>query len=245
MTRPTRALLATALFGVTAAALPAAASAAMTMPLAEDYLISDTGFISNANGGSGFRVGANSTELRNVVFAFQLPNLGAITDPFASASLTSELFGLDTTPSLTYDADVYGLTSTTAALAVDPAPAGLVAYEGVLDPSANFERIIASYYTPTSSLIDPITASGTLASYLNDRYDGGAGAGEFVYLRLSPNAAATLSTGYFVLGQEDATWDDVLPVVATFITYTAIPEPASALLVAASGLALLARRRAA
>ena len=61
-----------------------------------------------------------------------------------------------TTPSLAYDADVSGLTSTTDSLAVDSAPEVVVAYEGALDPSPNFERVIATYYTPTISLVDPI-----------------------------------------------------------------------------------------
>jgi autotransporter-associated beta strand protein len=117
------------------------------------------------------------------VIPFQLPNLGAVTNPFFSASFSCNIASYLNTP--VGNADLYGLNRRAAATvltndfwggtnAVDPTDATFLQGNILLEP-------------PSAGIV---TSSGTaLVNYLNAQYAGGAGAGQFVFLRLSTDAA--------------------------------------------------------
>jgi hypothetical protein len=130
----------------------------------------------NANVGEWYGPG-----LTTIVLPFELPDMGPVTDPFLSADLSVNMYekGWDTVT----DADLYGVR-------VDASP--LIStndwYNGSTnDPNATL--IQAGFMTMASATTNPIStdAAGDIAlrDYLNAAYDGGAGAGKFVFLRLS------------------------------------------------------------
>ncbi len=135
----------------------------------------------NANVGEWFGPG-----LTTIVLPFQLPNLGTVANPFTSANLGVMVHEIGSGPTTT-DIDLY-------AVRTDPDPAILVSdwYNGsAFDQSATL--IQESFLTPSSPAgfvgtpnnnTDAI-GDANLLSYLNGAYSGGAGAGEYVFLRLS------------------------------------------------------------
>ncbi len=127
------------------------------------------------------------------VLVFQLPNFGAVSNPFSSASLrvlvaskTStppnvDLYGLGRRASATVLAtDYYGQTTT-----VDPSDATLLQNDFLTSSSAN-----GPIYT---------NSSGTsLRNYLNTQYANGAGAGQYVFIRLSPDSAPSVAASFSI-----------------------------------------------
>lgn len=117
------------------------------------------------------------------VIPFQLPDFGAVANPFLSASFSCNISSYVNTP--TGNADLYGLGRRAGPTvltndywagtnAVDPTDATLLQNNLLLTPPATGLAI----------------SSGTaLAYYLNAQYAGGAGAGQFVFLRLSTDTA--------------------------------------------------------
>ncbi|MEN1678801.1 MAG: hypothetical protein AAGJ46_04370 [Planctomycetota bacterium] len=179
--------------------------------------------------------------LTSVVIPFQLPNRGAVVDPFLSADLGIMVYniGNDTVT----DIDLYGVR-------VDPDPAISVDdfYVGAaFDPSATL--IQESFLTPSSSAgfvgmpnnNTDATGDANLRDFLNTSYDGGAGAGQYVFLRLSYGADA-FATGFdaYQMTVREAGLQGEWPV----ITFTVVPEPTGGVLLAACGcLAAAVRRR--
>jgi len=113
------------------------------------------------------------------VLPFQIPNLGIVTNPFAASSLQVFL----TTNSLLTDVDLYFLGSDTNADIV----ASVDYYSGTND--TNSIMIEAGFITP-ATVVDTYLQTGAggdsnLLAAMNDVYDGGAGAGDYVFLRLS------------------------------------------------------------
>lgn len=126
--------------------------------------------------------GGNSPRIdRSVVFVFQLPDLGATSEPFAAVSFTfnysaktgtlqaNDLYGLGRRSSPTVVAgDYHGQTT-----ALDPTDATLL-QRNILNDGTAF------------GLISPSSAGqGALRDYLNAQYASGAGIGEYVFLRLN------------------------------------------------------------
>lgn len=124
------------------------------------------------------------TGLTTAVFPFQLPDLGPINNPFATADFGVNLF--EKGDATVTDVDLYGVR-------VDASP--LISsndwYNGS-SPDPNATLLQAGFLTPSSSTstntpnnFTDASGSSNLVSYLNAVYDGGAGAGKYVFLRLS------------------------------------------------------------
>ena len=122
------------------------------------------------------------------VIPFQLPDFGAVGNPFLSASFSCNIASYVNTPS--GNADLYGIGRRSAATvltndywagtsAVDPTEATFLQGNILLAP-------------PATGIVTTSGAGNTaLVNYLNAQYAGGAGAGQFVFLRLSTDTAQT------------------------------------------------------
>ena len=118
------------------------------------------------------------------VLPFQIPSYGAVTNPFTSAELQVFLQRNE----LINNVDLYYLgTSSNAALV-----ATRDYFSGTLDPSATL--LEPGFITPSSAtngvLISGTSASSNLLSILNAAYDAGAGAGDYLFLRMSYSSDA-------------------------------------------------------
>jgi autotransporter-associated beta strand protein len=131
---------------------------------------------------------------RSSVLVFKLPNFGAVANPFTSSSLrfnlssktgtppNIDLYGLGRRVSSTVLAsDYYGATST-----ADPTDATLIQSNILISTTAN-----GPVYTSS-------TGATALKNYLNTQYASGAGAGQFVFIRLSSDAASTTAKSYTI-----------------------------------------------
>ena len=126
--------------------------------------------------------------LTTAVIPFQLPDFGAVADPFTTATFGVNLYNKgDATVT---DLDLY-------AVRVSPSPqiAATDWYNGSA-PDPNATLIQASFLTPASTTASAGPESGpnnltddagsaALLAYLNAAYDSGNGAGQFVFLRVS------------------------------------------------------------
>ncbi len=179
---------------------------------------------------------ADPFQFTNAVFSFELPDLGAVSDPFASATF-SVGFSSYAFQQGTVEIDLYGI-----AAAASAAPASSMGYFGANDTSLDATKLVSSFlqanagYTANTA-ID--TSSSTVVDYLNAQYDGGAGIGQFVYFRLNPTITfASAPRGYNLLG---STASDALK---PSLTFTQVPEPSTtALLTGLFALAGLAYKR--
>ena len=126
--------------------------------------------------------------LTTAVIPFRLPNFGAVADPFTSASFGVNLYQVGN--STVTDLDLYAVR-----VSDSPQIATTDWYNGSA-PDPNATLIQASFLTPTSTTtsvgpesgpnnLTDAAGSAALLAYLNSAYNGGAGAGRFVFLRLS------------------------------------------------------------
>ncbi len=138
---------------------------------------------------------------RSSVLVFQLPNLGAIPNPFTSASLRFNLSAKTGTPpnidiyglgrrvsSAVLASDYYGATST-----ADPSDATLIQNNILISTTAN-----GPIYTSSA-------AATALKNYLNTQYASGTGAGQYVFIRLSSDTASTTAKSYTITAANAAT----------------------------------------
>ena len=178
--------------------------------------------------------------LTAAVLPFQLPDFGAVANPFTSADFGVMLFQTGGGTTVT-DIDLYAVRTDAS-----PLIATTDYYNGsAIDSSATL--IQESFLTPASPVgfvgapNNNTDAGGdaALLSYLNDAYDGGNGAGQYVFLRLSyaGDDFATAYDGYSITLRE-AGQEGEWPV----INYNAVPEPAAASLCALGSLIWLGRR---
>lgn len=169
------------------------------------------------------------------VLVFQLPTLPA-GEQFASASASINIH--DDIINSSMGIDLYGLPARAApdVLATDY-------YQGSgYDPNATL--IQSNFLTASTVLgIQPFSdaSQAALLSYLNAQYADGAGAGQYVFLRFSPNADTISGWTSWTVLSEDAGGADEKPS----LSYTAgpVPEPATLSLLVLGGLAVLRRRR--
>ena len=126
--------------------------------------------------------------LTTAVIPFQLPDFGAVADPFTSATFGVNLYNKGN--ATVTDLDLY-------AVRVSPVPqiATTDWYNGSA-PDPNATLIQASFLTPASTTtaagpesgpnnLTDDAGSAALLAYLNSVYDNGNGAGQFVFLRVS------------------------------------------------------------
>ncbi len=179
--------------------------------------------------------------ITTAVIPFQLPDFGPVNNPFASASLGLRVF--EKGNATVTDLDLYGVR-------VDSNPAILDSdhYQGSTpDPSATL--IQASFLTPSSTTdgsnpgpnnFSSVAGEAALASYLNTAYAGGANAGNYAFLRLSYSKdgfAAGWDAYKFTSANAGAPGD------APVISFAAIPEPSSIVMLVAGALFAASTRR--
>ena len=133
-----------------------------------------------------------------MVIPFQLPDFGLVSEPFENAEFSVRLNNKEHSP--VFNVDLYGLPSRTSS-AVLPASAGSDPGDffmgGLLGAPANDNtpgvvKIQDNLVVPNTPIGDFVTTISVgniaLRNYLNDAYDNGAGAGRWVFLRLSGDA---------------------------------------------------------
>jgi hypothetical protein len=141
------------------------------------------------------RIGVGSEPFgngRNAVINFQLPDLGAVANPFTSASLTVNLESLTDIDGFAFNVDLYAFPPRPGF--DQPVLGTLVYYEsGAVDPNTDMTLLQTDFITGGSSAALGLystnsAGSANLLAYLNAQYNGGAGVGEFVFFRLNPDA---------------------------------------------------------
>ena len=131
------------------------------------------------------------------IIPFQLPDLGATADPFTFATLRTYLLGVfDDSGGEIDNVDLYALNE------LRPTPD--VYHE---DYFAAATMIQNDFYTPDlltwANHTTSTSGEDALLAFLNAAYDGGAGAGQFVFLRLSYDGLFDFQEAY-TLGAANA-----------------------------------------
>ena len=131
----------------------------------------------------------------SAVIPFQMPDFGAVVDPFLSANLGVHLFEIGTAQATNVDLYAIRTASTPDLLATDyyssatPDPSATMIQAAFMDPSSTAS-------TPSSpNIFTDAGGDAALLSYMNTNYAGGAGAGDYFFLRLS-YASDTMPAGY-------------------------------------------------
>ncbi len=144
--------------------------------------------------------GQFNNNARSPVFVFQLPDLGAVASPFASASLAFHLRGMETVPG---NVDLYGLDARSSPTVLTSDFWG----ETPTPDSTDAEFLQDNLLVP-SSATGVIHTSTDIASYLNTQYAGGSNIGKYVFLRLSTDADFGNSQRYFITTANGAATHD-------------------------------------
>jgi hypothetical protein len=157
-----------------------------TMPgLTQDTDVRSDGFLVASSASGLLPGGSGSPALdRSSVFVFQLPNLGAVADPFEVADFRFHLSLVESGPP---NLDLYGIPrrSSAVVLASD--------YYGetpVADPTqaVRLQTGILTASSPAGLKSTGISGRAALRDFLNAQYAGGAGAGQHVFLRFSTSS---------------------------------------------------------
>ncbi|MGL4398950.1 MAG: autotransporter-associated beta strand repeat-containing protein [Luteolibacter sp.] len=178
---------------------PFAGHAAQLQGQTSDTEIREDGSISAVTGTILQPGGSGTPALdRSAVYVFQLPDLGAVANPFTTAKFqfnvssktgtapTVDLYGLGRrASSAVLASDYYGETTT-----ADPTDATLL------------QNNILTSATPNGLAATNSAGNTALNTYLNAQYASGAGAGQYVFLRLSTETATT-GPNRFNLGSAD------------------------------------------
>jgi len=121
---------------------------------------------------------------RCAVYVFQLPNYGAVANPFTTASFS---FNIVSTQSV-HDCDLYGLSNRAASTVLTNDYFGCT----TPDPKATLlQSVILTSATPAGTVTTSLAGGTALVSYLNAQYNNGAGAGRWVFLRISTDTPRT------------------------------------------------------
>ncbi|NJL70294.1 MAG: PEP-CTERM sorting domain-containing protein [Candidatus Competibacteraceae bacterium] len=181
--------------------------------------------------------GGSPTAFNSAVLVFQLPTLG-VGETFASAQLNFSAFK-NSTPA--FDADLYGLDRRASATVL-----GTDFFAGANDTRTFATLLQSSILTPSlgtsmTFLSTNTTGNTNLTTFLNTQYAGGAGAGQYVFLRFNIDTAIHENT---INRYEVATADNATASLRPSIDYISIPEPSTfVLLSVAFGTVLLLRKR--
>jgi hypothetical protein len=131
---------------------------------------------------------------RAAVFVMQLPSLGAVANPFTSAIFRFHLVSKTGAP---VNVDLYGLGSRSSATVLASDYYGQNAATDASDATLLQSDILSST-TATGVISTKSTGSTALKNFLNAQYASGAGAGKYVFLRLSTIAAPDGNNRYIV-----------------------------------------------
>lgn len=192
-------------------AVDSAASAAVMPGLGADANVEETGTIYSATsitllqGGSG----VGNPKDRATVFVFQLPDFGEEATPFNNARLEFTLESITNSPP---GADLYALGRRASATVLISDYYG---QNATADPT-DAVRLQSNILTTASSsgrILSNASGSSALCDYLNAQYDNGAGAGQYVFLRLSSNAVID-NVERFNLSSADSTTAVNRPVIS-------------------------------
>jgi len=154
------------------------------------------------------------------VSVFQLPNEGAVSNPFSAATAS---FTLESASGTSWvHLDLYALAARSSASVLTSDNGG----------GTNVGLSLSTSSTPGVKS----TSSANLLSFLNTQYAGGTGAGKYVFFAFRPTDVGSASYTF-------ATADSATEANRPTLSYTAVPEPASLGLLAASALFALRRRR--
>lgn len=145
--------------------------------------------------------GSTGGDERCMVFPFQLPDLGAVANPFFSVSFTVNHESNQGSP--LGGVAVYGLgrRNSSNVLASDfwSATSALDTTDATLLQTALIPAGSAAIGLRTTDA----TGDTNLSAYLNEQYAGGAGIGEYVFLRLSTDAAQTGGSDRYLVTSAD------------------------------------------
>jgi len=172
---------------------------------------------------------------RCVVYVFQLPNWGAVTNPFLSASFTFNFISKNISGIRNYD--LYGLGARDNGMVLTN---DYYATNAVADPT-EATRLQTSILTSGTALGLVSTSAGGnagLLAYLNGQYAAGAGAGKYVFLRLN-SASVKSGSSYATLTMSEGGTTaptDTRPQ----INFTAIKPNTAPMLAAVSNRTLIA-----
>lgn len=143
---------------------------------------------------------------RCTVYVFQLPNLGATSNPFEDANFTFEFVEKNST---LRGHDLYGLSRRSSP---QIQPDDFYSQTATADASdaTRLQQSILTDSTPLGLVTTGTGGDANLVNYLNAQYAGGAGAGDYVFLRINTRApksgvnfaTLTMSEGG-VVGAED------------------------------------------
>lgn len=141
-------------------------------------------------------VGGSGSPLtdRAAVFVLQLPSLGAVANPFTSSIFRFHLVSKTGTP---LNVDLYGLGSRSSSTVLTSDYYGQNAATDASDATLLQSDILSSA-TATGVISTKSTGSTALKNYLNAQYASGAGAGKYVFLRLSTIAVPGGNNRYTV-----------------------------------------------
>jgi hypothetical protein len=165
-------------------------------------------------GGHTLKIGSvnvNADGGRAPILIFQLPNLGAVIDPFTTASLTVGVGSVDN--DVEVNVDLYGLTRLGATPDIDftgdyylgpnDTTGATMLQDDFLTPASDH----GSNANPVAGTTD-VAGSAALLAFLNSQYNSGLGADQYIFLRLNVDGDMLESgvpavTGYNVTTAND------------------------------------------
>lgn len=164
---------------------PLAGSAAVIHGESSDTEVRDDGVVSAATGTALLAGGSGTPALdRSAIYVFQLPNLGAVANPFTSAKFQFNLASKSGTPP---NVDLYGLGRRASATVLASDYYGETTTADPTDATLLHNNLLIS--TTATGVV--ATSAAAFRNYLNAQYASGAGAGQYVFLRLSSETPAT------------------------------------------------------
>lgn len=159
--------------------------------LASDASIrDDTGAVDGATDTTGLlgTSGADPWVDRCLVFVFQIPDFGPVTNPFTQAGFSFNYVTNVNTPGPN---DLYGLPTRASPSVVTSHYYGKTASLDTRSGTVRLQTSILNSTTPPGIVTTSETASQALVNHLNTAYAGGAGTGRHVFLRLNTTTAKT------------------------------------------------------
>ncbi len=173
--------------------IPLTGRAAQMLGVTSDTDIIENGTLSAVTGTSLQPGGSGTPALdRAAVYVFQLPSLGAVANPFTSVKFQ---FYLSSKTGTAPNVDLYGLGRRTSSTVLASDYYGETTTADPTDATFLQNNILIST-TAVGVVSTSSTGNTALINYLNTQYASGAGAGQYVFLRLSGETAATGSNRY-------------------------------------------------